>query len=56
MRQVTTGRQIQKLVKLFSIRVRPEVLVGMDIHGQDNVKAPTSNPLKVELGKPILDL
>lgn len=54
---VKTGWQIQKFVRLVSIRDRFEVLggVGMNIHRENNVKAFASS-FDVEHGNPILDL
>jgi hypothetical protein len=55
MREVRTGWQIQKFVRLLSIRDRFEVLVGMNIHCHDDVKSLTSS-FNVEPRSPILDL
>lgn len=55
MRDVRTGWQIQKFVRLVSIRDRFEVLVGMNVHSENNVK-PFASSFDVEHGNPILDL
>jgi hypothetical protein len=47
MRHVRTGRQIQKFVRLVAIRDRFEVLVGMNVHSENNVK-PFASSFDVE--------
>ena len=56
MRDMRTCREKQKLVRLFSIRDRFEVLVGADIHCDDYVVSLTSRSLYVKRAGPILDL
>ena len=55
-REVLAVRQIKKLVRLFSIRDRFEVFVGVKIHCHDYVKPPTSRSLDVKKTNAILDL
>jgi len=55
-REVVTAWQIEKLVRLFSIRDRFEVFVGVQIHGDDDVKSSASSSLHVEKRYPILGL
>ena len=51
---VRTGRQIQKFVRLVAVRDRFEVLVGMNVHSENDVK-PFASSFDVEHGNPILD-
>src|SRR5207244_5239204 len=46
-REVVTAWQIEKFVRLFSIRDRFEVFVGVQIHGDDDVKSSASSSLHV---------
>ena len=55
-REVVTAWQIEKFVRLFSIRDRFEVFVGVQIHGDDDVKSSASSSLHVEKRYPILGL
>ena len=56
MHDVWTGREMQKLVRLFSILDRLEVPVGANIHSDDNVISLISGSLYVKPADPILDL
>jgi hypothetical protein len=56
MHEVMTVREKQKLVRLVSIRVRFEVLVGANIQCDVYVISPISRSLYVKRGNPILDL
>jgi len=53
---VMTGREKQKFVRLVSIGVRFEVLVGVKIHSDDYVISLISRSLYVKCAGPILDL
>jgi hypothetical protein len=55
-REVVTAWQIQKFVRLLSVRDRFEVFVGVQIHADDYVKSSASSALHVEKRYPILDL
>ena len=54
-REVLAIRQIEKLVRLFSIRDGFEVFAGVKIHANDHVK-PSASTLYIEHGSPILYL
>lgn len=55
--EVVTAWQIQKFVRLFSIRDRFDVFVGVQIHCDDYVKpSSASASLHVEKRYPVLDL
>jgi hypothetical protein len=56
MRDVMTFREKQKFVRLVSIRVRFEVLVGANVHCDDYVKSRISGSLYVKCAGPIFDL
>ena len=56
MHNVMTGREKQKFVRLVSIGVRFEVLVGVKIHSDDYVISLISRSLYVKCAGPILDL
>ena len=56
MHDVWTGREIQKLVRLFSILDRFEVSVGANIHCDDYVISLVFRSLYVKRTNPILDL
>ena len=51
-----TGREKQKFVRLLSIGVRFEVLVGANIHCDDYVIALISGSLYVKCAGPVLEL
>jgi hypothetical protein len=56
-REVLTAWQIQKFVRLFAIRDRFEVFVGVQIHGDDYVKpSSASASLHVEKRYSTFDL
>ena len=54
--EVLAVRQIEKFVRLFSIRDRFEVFVGVKIHGDYHINALATSPLYVQNRSPILDL
>ena len=56
MHDVMTGWEKQKFVRLVSIGVRFEVLVGANIHCDDYVISLISRSLYVKCAGPILDL
>jgi len=56
MRDVRTGREIQKLVGLISICDRSEVPMGANIHCDDYVISLISRSLYVKPAVPILEL
>ena len=56
MRTVRTGRKMQKLVRLLSVRNGFEVFVAVKVHGHDYVRTPTANSFYVKSTGPILDL
>jgi len=56
MHDVMTVREKQKFVRLVSIGVRFEVLVGANIHCDDYVISLISRSLYVKCAGPILDL
>jgi len=56
MHNVMAGREKQKFVRLLSIGVRFEVLVGASIHCDDYVMALIFRSLYVKCAGPILDL
>jgi hypothetical protein len=56
MHNVMTGRKKQEFVRLVSIGVRFEVLVGANIHCNDYVISLISGSLYVKRAGPILDL
>jgi hypothetical protein len=56
MHNVMTGREKQKFVRLLSVGVRFEVLVGANIHCDDYVIALISRSLYVKCAGPVLEL
>jgi hypothetical protein len=56
MRDVMTVREKQKFVRLVSIRVCFEVLVGANVHCDDYVVSLTSRFLYVKCAGPVLNL
>ena len=56
MRTVRTGRKMQKLVGLLSVRNGFEIFVAVKVHGDDYVRTPTANSFYVKSTSPILDL
>jgi len=56
MHDVMTGREKKKFVRLVSIGVRFEILVGSNIHCDDYVISLISRSLYVKRAGPILDL
>jgi len=56
MHNVTTGREKQKFLRLVSIRLRFEVLVGANVDCDDHVISLISRSLYVKCAGPIFDL
>jgi len=56
MRDVTTVRKVQKLVRLLSVRDSFKVFVRLRVQGDDYVRTPTANSFYVKSTSAILDL
>lgn len=55
-RDVRTGREKEKLVRVISIHLRFEIPVGVNIHCDDHFMTLTSGPLYVERAGSIVNL